>query len=215
MRAKARKIGPGRQSITGMVANGDDPIEFESTLERDYVVLTKFREPDAEIQDQPEKVWFINERGRKTKYVPDFLVRHASGYTELVEVKPRKILTEQKDFFAARFDAAREFARKRGWEFQIYSEIHIRIPMLRNAHFLTPYRSQKVKPDLCARLLLTVKRGRLPVSELIAAVAGNREERLYAIPQVWHLVSTGRLSVDLNVLVSQSSMISLTQAERH
>lgn len=212
---RARKIGPSRRSITGIVANGDNPIEVESTLERDYVLLTRFREPEVEIQDQPEKVPFVNENGRKSKYIPDFLVRHASGYTELVEVKPSKFLIEQEEHFAARFDAASKFARDRGWEFQIYSEIHIRIPMLPNAQFLGPYRSQQVKPDLCARLLMAAARGRMRVSELIATAITNSDERLYAIPQVWHLVSTGRLSVDLNTLVSQSTPVWLTQPGRH
>lgn len=83
------------------------------------------------------------------RYFPDFLVkmRNATGMTEtvMIEVKPEKETTPPKPKKArthtrtylnevytwgvnsAKWDAAREYCKDRGWRFEIMTEKHLRI----------------------------------------------------------------------------------------
>lgn len=203
-----RRIRGNPRSVTGAVtgANGNF-IDFESLLERDYLVLTRFWHPSAKIEEQPVKIPYVSERGRASHYTPDFLVDFGMGRSELVEVKPAEVLIEEKEHFRARFAAAADFASAKGWVFVIKSEIDIKLPALPNAHFLLHYRTLKAKPDLCARLLHAAGYGPQPVADLIAAAIRDPSERYSAIPQVWHLLSTGILDADLNAPLNQSSLV--------
>lgn len=206
-----RRIRGNQRSVTGAITGADGNfIDFESLLERDFLVLTRFRYPTAKIEEQPLRVPYTTVRGRKSHYTPDFLVEYDRGPAELVEVKPAKMLVENKEEFQDRFSAATEFAAAKGWQFVIRSEIDIRVPMLRNAHFLIHYRTLKPKPELCARLLRTIRTGPAPVSEVISSAIREGSERYTAIPQVWHLVATGILDADLNAPLNQASLVWMT-----
>lgn len=203
-----RRIRGNQRSVTGSITGADGNfIDFESLLERDFLVLTRFRYPAAKIEEQPLKLSYVTALGRKSHYTPDFLVEYDRGPAELVEVKPAKILVENREEFRDRFAAATEFAESKGWQFVIRSEIDIRVPMLRNAHFLIHYQSLKPKPELCARLLQVIKNGPLPVGDLISGAIRDVSERYTAIPQVWHLLATGTLDADLNVPLNQASVV--------
>lgn len=203
-----RRIRGNQRSVTGAITGADGNfIDFESLLERDFLVLTRFRHPAAKIEEQPLKLSYVTALGRKSHYTPDFLVEYDRGPAELVEVKPAKILVEKREEFRDRFVAATEFAESKGWQFVIRSEIDIRVPMLRNAHFLIHYQSLKPKPELCARLLQVIKNGPLPVGDLISGTIRDVSERYTAIPQVWHLLATGALDADLNVPLNQASVV--------
>ncbi len=203
-----RRIRGNPRSVTGAVTGADGNfIDFESLLERDYLVLTRFWHPGAKIEEQPVKIPYVTERGRASHYTPDFLVDFETGRSELVEVKPAEVLIEEKEKFRARFAAAAEFASDKGWVFVIKSEIDIKLPALPNAHFLLHYRTLKPKLDLCARLLRAAENGPQPVGDLIAATIRDPSERYSAIPQVWHLLSTGILEADLNAPLNQSSLV--------
>lgn len=203
-----RCIRGNQRSVTGAITGADGNfIDFESLLERDFLVLTRFRYPTAKIEEQPLRISYVSALGRKSQYTPDFLIEYDYGPAELVEVKPTRILVENKEEFRDRFAAAAEFSERKGWQFVIRSEIDIRVPMLRNAHFLIHYRSLKSKPDLCMRLLRAAKGGALPVGELISTAIQDASERYMAIPQVWHLLATDFLDADLNVPLNQGSLV--------
>lgn len=203
-----RRIRGNQRSVTGAITGADGNfIDFESLLERDYLVLTRFRYPTAKIEEQPLKVHYLSADGRKSHYTPDFLVEYDRGPLELVEIKPTKILVDDKEELRDRFTAAAAFAKGKGWQFVIRSEIDIHVPMLRNAHFLIHYRALKPKPELCARLLQIIKGARLPVGELISAAIRDATERYFVIPQVWHLLATGILDADLNAPLNQTSLV--------
>ena len=203
-----RRIRGNQRSVTGAITGADGNfIDFESLLERDFLVLTRFRYPTAKIEEQPLRVPYVSALGRKSHYTPDFLVEYDRGLPELIEVKPAKMLIEKRDEFRDRFAAAAEFAEEKGWQFIIRSEIDIRVPMLRNAHFLIHYQALKPKPELCTRLLQVIKDNPIPVSELISIAIRDASERYAAIPQVWHMLATGILDADLNAPLNQASLV--------
>ncbi|MFC3676224.1 TnsA endonuclease N-terminal domain-containing protein [Ferrovibrio xuzhouensis] len=203
-----RRIRGNPRSVTGAVTGADgNYIDFESLLERDYLILTRFWHPSAKIEEQPVKIPYVTDRGRASNYTPDFLVDFGTGTSDLVEVKPAEVLIEEKEKFRARFAAAADFASDKGWRFVIKSEIDIRLPVLPNAHFLLHYRTLKPKPDLCARLMRAAESGPKSVGDLIAATIREPSERYAAIPQVWHMLATGILDTDLNTPLNQSSFV--------
>jgi hypothetical protein len=203
-----RRIGASPRSVTGAVTGADGSfIDFESLLERDYLVLTRFRYPTAKIEEQPVKIPYVMDSGRKSHYTPDFLVEYEQGPSELVEVKPAEILVKEKEAFRARFAAAAEYAADNGWDFVIKSEIDIKLPILRNAHFLIHYRTLKPKPELSARLMFGAGAGPIPVGSLIASAIRETSERYSAIPQAWRLLAIGMLDADLNVPLNQGSLV--------
>src|SRR5690606_654379 len=123
------------------------------------------------------------------------------------EVKPAEVLRDEKEKLAPKFAAATEHAKSNNWNFVIRSEIDIRRPSLQNAHFLIHYRNTKPKPELCHRIMQGLANGPLPVNELISSVIGVDSERYQAIPQVWHLLSVGKLDADITVNLNQSSLV--------
>jgi len=82
--------------------------------------------------------------GKPHRYYPDFLVMDNEGNTKLIEVKPHRQtipprkskkkskktnLYEQVTYHKnlAKWEAAKKFCKKRGWEFKIVTEKHMRI----------------------------------------------------------------------------------------
>lgn len=64
-------------------------IQFESSLERDYVYLLEF---DPEVYcylEQPLKIKYVSPQNKRKTYVPDFLVRYRDPLIkdELIEIK--------------------------------------------------------------------------------------------------------------------------------
>jgi len=76
--------------------------------------------------------------GRQRRYFPDFVVRNKEGKTIVIEVKPQKeaippvrgsktekrFLSEVKTFANnySKWEHARDFCRRKGWEFVILTE---------------------------------------------------------------------------------------------
>lgn len=93
---QCRKIMPTRRSVSGVYAfRGETPIQFESTLERDFLILNEFKLCVLDVIPQPIQIPF-EKNGRAYNYTPDFLVYYRLGnvpYGEypkpmLIEVKP-------------------------------------------------------------------------------------------------------------------------------
>ncbi|MBC7905926.1 MAG: TnsA endonuclease N-terminal domain-containing protein [Rhodospirillaceae bacterium] len=136
----------GRMPIAGQQA-----VTFESTLERDFALVTQFQKGFRSLEEQPVRIP-IPAPGRS--YIPDFLVNWADPReADLVEVKHLADLEADKDRLTIKFAAAEKFARTRGWRFIVATERDIRTPLLANAKFLLPFRNRAVDPGLCARLL--------------------------------------------------------------
>lgn len=63
--------------------------------------------------------------GKLRKYYPDFLVTHADGSQELVEIKPARRVHQAK--VAKKLAAAADHCRARGMTFNIVTEVELRV----------------------------------------------------------------------------------------
>jgi hypothetical protein len=186
---------------------------FESPLEKDYMLLLEFDNSVASFEEQPLTIPIP---GIHKGYTPDLLVRfHPQPITghqrpqALVEVKHSEELVKNKSKYAKKFDIARNFAKERGWEFEIVTEKEIRIPRLRNLKFLREYRNITPSPDERDQILkvMSTLGNTASIQDLLEKLCPGDERRLTSLPVIWHMVVAGFLVVDLDSAVSNASIV--------
>ena len=130
-----RTIPRSSNSITGRFSRGPGKgsIGFESTLERDFVRLMALDPNVTDIEDQPVRIEFEDDKGRPHHYTPDYLVQRKGAAPLLAEIKPTKFLTPDLE---PKFAAARRYAAEQGWVFEVWTEREIRTKRLNKIRLL-------------------------------------------------------------------------------
>jgi hypothetical protein len=202
-----RKIKPTRRSVSGSYAfRGDSAIQFESTLERDFIIRNEFSLNVLDIIPQPVQISFKGFNGRFYHYTPDFLVYYRLGnmpygsYPKplLVEVKPRKKLQEHWIEWKPKFMTALKYAKEQGWNFRIYDESRIRDQALKNIVFLQRYQRMIFPIEENNWIVSNVKdMGIAPFHYLLSRhfMGAYRAE---GIAQIYHLIATRQLECDIS-----------------
>lgn len=91
----SRKIPKNYLNITGKVMlthAQSSVVAFESSLERDFILLKNFDETVLNIEKQPVTLEYVHD-GRIYKYTPDFLVTYTDKHTLYLNVHP--VLTSE------------------------------------------------------------------------------------------------------------------------
>jgi len=204
-----RKIRKNYRSITGGLASvkagGEAP--FESSLERDFLILLEFDPQVVRISPQPVRLQYRLDGGRSRLYTPDVLVHYQGGQRPgLFEVKYVSEIREKRDHFRRLFPVVRDYARDRGWTFTLMTEKSLRGVLLDNTRFLLPFRdpgrvwSHGVRDELLSRLQTRVD---FTPQTLLATVAQERRAEL--LPLLWHLVATGQVMVNMHLPLTLNS----------
>lgn len=208
-----RKIGPTRRSVSGSYSfRGKDAIQYESTLERDFLIRHEFFPEVISITPQPVEIPFIADSGISYTYTPDFLVclqqpgNHSTHYV-LVEVKPRDLWVKNWRAWSSKWKAARRFARLQGWSFRIYDESRIRDVALENIKFLERYQRFAQAPEHADTLLKALRQlGPLSRNALFThcgVLAG--EERAWLVA-TWYLLATRTIDCDIKQHLDGSTL---------
>ena len=206
-----RKIGTTRQSVSGIyLFRGGDPVPFESTLERDFLIRLEGDRSVLQVVSQPVTIRYRVD-GREYPYTPDFLVHHRQHGalprygrhlpSELVEVKPREKLARHLKQWWPKFRAATRYCRENGFVFRLMHEDRIRDPLWANMRFLARYHRIAVDEDL-ARWMLDTARGLggVPCRRLVDACCFSKwgpQGKAHGIAVAWHLLAVGQLECDL------------------
>lgn len=195
----ARTIGTSRRSITGRVAFGGRSIPFESSLERDLLVLLDFDSTVEDVLEQPFRITYKGADGRERYYTPDFLVQYENGDRVIYEVKYRANLKEEWASLKPRFRAAIRYAKRNGMRFSIATEVEIRgTAYLANVKFLRPYRGYASAAGIDEHLIETLAiLGETTPESLLAAAYWTKENRIKAVAPLWRLVATRQICADL------------------
>ena len=202
MSKPARKIGISTRSYTGRVSNGGTSTAFESSLERDFLILLDFDREFESICEQPVKIKYTHQ-GRSCSYIPDFLVDYRYGGTILYEIKFREDLKRNWTDLRPRFKAAVAYCRKRGWHFKIMTEVEIRGVHLDNARFLRSYASRPSQDALEEHVVRTLAiLGRTTPEMLMLAAFEEKYHRMAALSALWRLVAIGRVEACLDEPIS-------------
>ncbi|SDG25942.1 TnsA endonuclease C terminal [Limimonas halophila] len=204
--AQARRIRPNRRSLTGSIPVKGRAVPFESSLERDLLVLLDFDEDVASVAAQPYTLSFAGPGGERRRYTPDFRVRRHSGPPTVYEVKYRQELRERWPDLKPRFRAAARDARQRGLRFEVVTEVEIRGPRLENARFLRPYLDRRPDAGTESRLLDAMTQlGTAKPGDILNTAFPEHASRSMALPSLWRLVALGRIAADLDAPLTMAT----------
>jgi hypothetical protein len=192
--------------MTGMVASrkNDRMTGFESSLERDFLLILDFDRRVERYEEQPVIIEYISSEGRSRTYTPDVLVYYLQDLTGcdmsplLCEVKYREDLFANWKEIKPKIRAGRSYARAKGWRFKIITEREVRTPYLDNVRFLRQYRRIEAN-DVDTRLLLdTLREVRETDPEsVLAAIHQDKVRRAELLPTLWFLLTDGQIEADL------------------
>jgi hypothetical protein len=206
-----RAIGVQTRSVTGTLPDGS---RYESSLERDFMLLMQF-DPSVDIYTpQPLTLRYRGRDGSTRRYTPDGLIEWRKDRPVhdprpvLVEIKYREAFEGDWRRWRLVARAAREYAREQGWIFQIYTEREIRTPVLENASFLLPYRRGSGSPELERWLLDALEElGESTPRALISTLYRDKWNQAALIPVLWRLLAERSVGFDITKLLTMSSPI--------
>lgn len=172
---------------------------FESRLELARLMFADFDRKVSRIVAQPF-LMTAEVDGAVRRHVPDFLLM-AGSVPLIVDVKPASKLAKEDVAFALGW--ARAVVEEHGWRYEVWSEP----PQIRleNLRFLAGYR----RPALFDPALLeAVRKGVVSGMTLADAfgLADQTDARLVR-SAVLHLLWAGRLTTDLDRVLSRSSIV--------
>ena len=170
------------------------PIRHESTLERDFLHWMPFVASLIRIEEQPVCVC---DQGHK--YTPDFNLELRDNqsrfrgieYTHLVEVKPFRVLQRDWEKLQPRIQLGLEYARTKGWNFKVLTELEIRPTELPLIQFLRRFLQVEAPKDLTAWLLQQLAVQPLTLLDLLSRakkILGLEPHQ--TLPTIWNLVAT-------------------------
>lgn len=217
-----RKIPKNHLVVTGRFAsrkNGQMD-EFESLLEKEYMLLLDFDERVERFEAQPIT---IPVSGIAKGYTPDILVHFRSDLETgdvrkplLTEIKHTGDLRRNIEKYTPKFRAAEEFAKERDWEFQITTEVDIRTPRLANIKFLREYRNVEPGPGDLSTLFEIVDSdgGNSSVAQLLQRLAACDDDRLRWLPVIWHALLHRHLICDLDKPLDHDVVLHLAREQQ-
>lgn len=195
-----RQIGVQSRSVTGTMPDGN---RYESSLERDFMLLLQFDFTVDIYTPQPVVVKFQDQDGNWCRYTPDGLIEWRTDFRRdsqpvLVEIKYREAFHGKWRAWRERINAAKQYAEERGWIFEIYTEREIRTPYLDNVRFLLPYRNRAFDPG--AEEAVRSAMGELvetTPSGLAEFISPDRWRQAEILPTIWKLLAERRIGFDL------------------
>lgn len=216
----ARKIPKNALSLTGILncVKPQDPQRFESTFERDAMILLDSDPTVKSFLGQPVTIRYTDAVGKAHTYTPDILVVFhpdpITGITPkplLIEVKPRKVLFDQWKELKPKFMAARKYAagKERQWRFVILTEQEIRPKtILPNLKFLRPHLRRQPDPAWAVALLDEMRRKKeCTVDALMRRLCPDVSQHSGIISNLWNLIATRQIWVDLTLPLGKMSVL--------
>lgn len=208
-----RKIPKNYRNVTGIAAHSKATGQamFESTLERDFLMLLEFDTNVHSFEVQPIKLEWLNELDKKRSYTPDVLVyyKKRNQAPALFEVKYRSDIKENWNVLKPKFKAAINFCKKQNWKFKLITDIEIRTTYLESVKFLLPFiRQGAINED--HMMILDDKLLELKVTTpktLISEIYRDEWNQAALLPTLWYLVGTKQIQIDLNSKLTMNSKI--------
>lgn len=195
-----------RSHIIGFQPLATGTAAHESALERDFVTLTGFLDPEAAVTAQPVTLTYLHE-GIRHRYTPDYLVSRANGFRELIEIKYQADLYQLASRLKNAFAAAQGWAVEQGATFRVVTEREIRGTILDNAKRLLPLRNAPLDAAMMIRVMTAMTSSRaIPIRTLLAHWP---KDRAGALAVLWRLIARGALRVDLSKPITMDSRITL------
>lgn len=198
-------------------AKNNRRIQFESSLEADFIDLLEWDRNVKFYEEQPYKIEFLDENKKTRYYVPDFLVvYHDSVLNEenwpiIFEVKYSRDLEIQKEKLSPKFKAAKRFCKQENFFFKIITEKEIRTPFLENIKFLKKYRKtaeDNYIKEIASHLIKLLEEFDVSTPEIIiASISRTDEIKAVFLYNLWILISNGVIAIDMTKKITMESKI--------
>lgn len=196
---QVRKIKPTRRSISGHIAFKGNPIAFESSLERDFIIYQSFRNDVIDIVPQPISIPF-SKNGRTYHYTPDFFVQMKAdtGKSLIVEVKPKNEWQENWRDWSDKWKATISFCKEQDFRFAIYDEDRIHHLALDNINFLMRYKNTAVVVEEVKAMLKDIEqRGSTTVEYLLERYFKSYLYQQQGKQLIWHLMANKMIGFNI------------------
>lgn len=216
---KVRKIGLKYSSLSGRFysVKNNSEVLFESSLERDMIIMLEMDNLVHSYHEQPIKISFIGKNGQSHTYTPDFLIFFHYSHSSLckkptlVEVKYRDDLKQKFADYKEKFKAAIDFCKLNGYDFKIMTEDNIRGQFFENAKFLYRYKKSESlhlgnsDVELLIKIMCEVQM--TTPKDLILLAAQDKKKQQELIYVLWYLVSRYIIRCNLESKITMSSQI--------
>lgn len=206
-----RKIGKSSSSIRGYFPSKklDRSVQYESSLERDFIYLLEFDRSIIEYVEQPVTINYLQEDKAFT-YTPDFYIRYDDNspkrVPKLIEIKYAIDLIKYKDKLADKFEAGRLYAEKHNMEYEVVTEEFIRTPFLDNIKLLLPFRNIPTDKDIQNQLIRSLQnRPDQSIQELL-----DDHNAVSNYHQLWQMLATGVLSTNMKENIRNTSRLKVS-----
>jgi len=109
-------------------------LEYESQLERDFLILLDHDPNCIDLQTQPVELSYNTKLGRQAKIYPDCWGLFSDGREYLFDVKAEEQLEKliSDENWRRRTEAVQEFCKKMNWKYQVITEKKIKCVRLDN-----------------------------------------------------------------------------------
>lgn len=222
---RVRIIGPKTIGNSGIIISNKQnfAIQFESSLERDFVYLLEFDDNVECFVDQPLTINYHDSKGSSRRYTPDFLVRYhdCQRHDELIEIKYYKDLLENQFLWKDKFYAADNYCSQNNLIFKIVTEKEIRDnnPIyLKNVIFILGFTRNlnniyntsvlnKIALDSSFVLDKLAQRKKSKIFELLDFLSDDEDIRSHYLYIIWVLVAKKIIDCDLNKELNTKSLI--------
>ena len=191
---RSQRHMPGRWFST----TADRFLEYESLLERDWMLLMDFDREVEWICEQPLRLRYVKD-DRPASHVPDLIVWRA-GAPELCDVKSDERLEDPG--FLAQVEATGVACAEAGVGYRVLSEPDPQL--LVNVRWLAGFRERPPDPEgERSRMLSALAAGSLTIGELMS----DAREAMLARPVLLHLLWAGDALADLSGPIDDESVV--------
>ena len=212
--SQQRKIPRTRRSVSGVQGfrPGHD-LEYESSLERDFVIRTKFLLDTADIIAQPVILKWVGENGVTYPYTPDYLVYRTANSRRsdhdpkplLIELKYRDEWRENWRKWRTKWKVAIRYAKEQGWQFRIMDEVRVRDAAFGRIRWLERFRRTVIDEERSRRILEDLEEFGPTSFGLLIKRHFTDVNSMLGTQQIWALLAQRYIDCDISRPLDQGT----------
>lgn len=223
---RVREISLKYSSLSGHISSKklNKPVQFESSLERDFIYLLEFDFNVKMYLEQPLEIPYKDENGINRVYIPDFAVSYHDKFrkNEIIEIKYESELLLKNPNLILKHEAARKYCIANNLMFRICTDVDIRETnniKLKNIKFLSSYRdyfdninykATGLEFNATYDIFLTKiirKEKEISIQKLINKVSTDYQKQAELIFIIWYLIANNFISCNLNKPLNMNSTV--------
>lgn len=206
----ARNIPLNYRNITGYVHSNksDAYTHFESSLERDGLLLCEFDPNVKSFKTQPRRFNFSHQ-GKNRHYTPDIFIEYNDGQKMYIEIKYRDDLKKDWNKLKPKFKAAiKELKNEANTRFKILTEVEIRTSFLKNIVFLLPYKNRPFEAYQLETIRKILQRGQpMTINDLLSLCSTSDMEQAEFLNTLWYAVANQMILTELSLPLSMEHLV--------